>query len=217
MAGGWDGSCGGGVWWDKARTYKNAIANEIFLDVAALLHNRTPGDRDYGRWAAREWRWFRGSGMLTRSGLVVDGLDHCRPILGSPTWTYNQGVLIGGLVALSEGSGDPAPLRTARNVAAAVIGSGALSPGGILREPCEQSECGLDTTLFKGIFVANLKTLYDRAPRPAYQAYLLANARRLWAADRDGSDFGLHWAGPFGGAGVPAQVAALYLLDTQAG
>ena len=50
---GWDGVCGGGLWWNTKRTYKNAITNELFIALAAQLHQRTPGDREYLSWALR--------------------------------------------------------------------------------------------------------------------------------------------------------------------
>jgi len=215
MASGWDSTCGGGIWWNKSRTYKNAIANELFLETAARLHRET-GEATYAQWAQREWAWFTGTGMLTPGHLVVDGLANCKPVLDSPTWTYNQGVLIGALTALARSGGPGAALVTARRTADAVISSAALSPRGILREPCEETgTCGSDGRLFKGIFARSLKHLDEQVHDPRYRAFLQANAAAVWANDRRGGNFGLHWNGPFDTADTAGQVAALDILTTQ--
>jgi len=218
MTGGWNSTCGGGIWWGKARHYKNAIANELFLQVAVALHQRTPGDTGYAGWAQREWAWFQGSGMITGSHLVIDGLAACRPDLSSPTWTYNQGVLIGGLVALARTTGSRAPLATAQRIAGAVMGSQALSPHGILRDPCEPLSCDEDQPLFKGIFMKNLKLLADQVDQAggvSYRQYLRRNALAVWSNDRRGDEFGLSWSGPFDSASTAKQTSALDILNTQ--
>ena len=82
MARGWsDDVCGGGIWWSKDHDYKNAIANELFLSVAAHLANRISDPERkaaYLSWASREWSWFRSSGMINAKNLINDGLvsDH---------------------------------------------------------------------------------------------------------------------------------------------
>jgi predicted alpha-1,6-mannanase (GH76 family) len=213
---GWTPVCGGGLRWAHRRPYKNAITNETFMADAALLHEATPGDTRYARWAIREWRWFSASGMLTRSHLVIDGLSaRCRPKLGSPTWTYNQGMLIGAMVSMAKMTGRRSFLVTAGKVAHAVIRSPGLSPHGILREPCRPGSCGRDAPMFKGIFMANLKLLYDRVGGAAYQAYMRRNAVAVWALDRRGSSFGFDWAGPFRASTMTAQASALDVLTTQ--
>jgi hypothetical protein len=69
--------------------------------------------------------------------------------------------------------------------------------------------------MFKGIFMANLKLLYDRVGGATYQAYMHRNAAAVWADDRRGSSFGLDWAGPFHAPTVTAQASALDVLTTQ--
>jgi predicted alpha-1,6-mannanase (GH76 family) len=216
MVRGWTPACGGGVIWNQRRYYKNAITNEEFLQDAVLLHEATPGDTYYASWAHREWAWFKASGMLTPSHLVIDGLTpRCRPRLGSPIWTYNQGTLIGGLVYLARMTGHRSLLATAGKVAHAVMRSPSLSPGGILREPCAPASCGRDAPMFKGIFMMNLKLLYDRVGGAAYQRYMHRNAVAVWADDRRGTAFGVSWAGPFIAPTLTSQASALDLLTTQ--
>jgi hypothetical protein len=67
----------------------------------------------------------------------------------------------------------------------------------------------------QGIFMANLKLLYDRVGRAAYQAYMRRNAVAVWTNDRRGSSFGLDWAGPFRAPTITAQASALDVLTTQ--
>jgi len=60
MTTGWDTTCGGGIWWSKARTYKNAIANELFLSVAGSLASRVTNATQQASdlsWAQQEWQW----------------------------------------------------------------------------------------------------------------------------------------------------------------
>jgi predicted alpha-1,6-mannanase (GH76 family) len=212
---GWSATCGGGVLWKQHKPYKNAITNLEFLRGAVLLHDLTPGDSYYANWAVREWNWFAASGMLTSSHLVVDGLHNCKPVLTWTKWTYNQGMLIGGLALLSGMTGQSSLLARAEQVAHAVMHSPKLSPHGILREPCAPLACGKDAPEFKGVFMQNLYLLYQRTGNPAYRTYMHRNAVAMLTHDTRGKLFGLSWAGPFQGPDMATQTAGLYLLNTQ--
>lgn len=201
MTGGWDDTCGGGCWWKKDRRYKNAIANELFLLVAIRLHQRTPGDHgpgSYLEWALKEWEWFRNSGMINTQNLINDGLDRNCQNNRRTTWTYNQGVILGGLVELYRVTKDTNCLNQALAIADAATSSLVYS-NGILREPCEPDHCrGADVPQFKGIFVRYLANLYDLTRKPAYREFLASNARSVWINDRDAAGrLGLRWTGPF--------------------
>jgi rhamnogalacturonyl hydrolase YesR len=190
----WDNTCGGGVWWSTAKSYKNAIPNELFLQVTASLHNRIAGDTTYLNWAKQEWSWFNGSGMINSSHLVNDGLNSSCKNNGEQTWSYNQGVVLSGLSELSKATGDTSLITTARQIADAATSK--LSKNGILTESCESSSCGADAVSFKGIFIRGLRTLAAAAHTTAYDSWLTAQANSIEAHDTNSTGFGVAWAGP---------------------
>ena len=116
-------ACGGGLRWNTTSSYKNAITNELFLTLAALLHQRTPGAQAVPDLGAA------GVGVVQRErphrpgGLVNDGLTAACPNNGGTTWTYNQGVILGGLAALFEITGDRGYLTQGESIASAVLAS----------------------------------------------------------------------------------------------
>ncbi|HEX4090476.1 MAG TPA: glycoside hydrolase family 76 protein [Trebonia sp.] len=211
---GWDGVCGGGLWWTARRTYKNAITNELFITLAAQLHERTPGDQEYLSWALRGWEWLTGRALIGPGGLVNDGLTAGCANNGGTAWTYNQGVILGGLATLYDITGDRDYLRHGEFIADAALGR--LTDGnGILTEPCELAAdgCDGDATQFKGIFARNLHEFYQRSGKRGYRDFLLANADSVWESARNADDqFGLRWAGPFDYADASRQSSALEVL-----
>jgi predicted alpha-1,6-mannanase (GH76 family) len=215
MAGGWDDTtCGGGIWWKKPRQYKNAIANELFLSVAAKLASLTQDPQrraTYLDWAQREWKWFAASGMINSENLVNDGLDAACHNNHRTTWTYNQGVILGGLTVLAKQSDDPKPLQAAQSIALAAI-SRLTDLDGVLHDPCEPARCGNDATQFKGIFARNLAVLNSAAPVPGFRAFLRRNAESIWKnRDADGR-FSVVWSGPADVKNAATQVSALDAL-----
>jgi hypothetical protein len=216
----WDSTtCGGGVWWSKDlknSPYKNAITNELFLEIAASLANRESDGRrkaQYLAWAQKEWQWFSASGMINAGNLINDGLDAANPAActnnNGTTWTYNQGVILGGLAELWAATHDPVLLEKARAIANAAM-TNLVTPAGVLKEPAGK---GPDLPQFKGIFLRNLVRLNRAAPRAEYKAFADTNADSIWRNDQ-GADhrFGVHWEGPFDSGDGTRQTSALDAL-----
>lgn len=209
-----DNRCGGGVWWSTAKSYKNAITNELFIKAGAELHNRIRGDRTYLRESLATWRWFRRSGMINARHLVNDGLDagSCTNNHGTP-WSYNQGVVLGGLVDLARATHDRRYLRQAVALADASTGASSLNSHGILTEPCEATDCGADGPSFKGIYVRNLGELAHAASSRTYRADLRRDAASAHDHDRTPyHQYGVHWAGPRGPITGATQQSAVDLM-----
>ena len=209
MTTGWTTPCGG-LWWDKSHSYVGAIENSLFLTVASQLANRMPSQQKpyYLEWAVKEWEWFEQSGMINSESDINDGLDlkTCQNN-GGTVWSYNQGVILGGLIELNKAAPNDSYLAIAENIATAAIARLSDS-NAILHEPCEPN-CGADGPQFKGIFMRNLQLLQQARPNDKYKDFVNANAESIWRSDRGINDqLGLVWSGPFTSATASTQSAA---------
>ncbi|WP_245656196.1 glycoside hydrolase family 76 protein [Novosphingobium naphthalenivorans] len=209
----WDDHCGGGLWWDRRRTYKNAITNELLIYASTQMFLAT-GQESYRDWALRGWSWFAQSSMIGPDGLVNDGLDaDCRNN-GQPRFTYNQGVLIGGLTDLAAITGD-AQYRDLAVKTAIAATRGLSTPEGILHEPV--AAIGSDGLMFKGIFAYHLGHLLDVMPEGADRSEIMAwvrrNASAVWTLSASGKQpVGSDWANSTVQVGAAAQVSGLAML-----
>jgi predicted alpha-1,6-mannanase (GH76 family) len=220
----WDGSCGGGLWWNSDRNYKNAITNELFLLLASRLARRAPngtGSGSYQDWALKQWNWFSRSGMVNAQHLVNDGLNANCTNNGAPTWSYNQGVILGGLVEMWRLTGQRSYLFEAEQIAEATVKKMVYPKSGVLRDVCDEwsGGCTGDALIFKGMFAQGLARLYnaDRGNKPQYADFLKTSADSLWNNSRTHQNaLGVKWAGPTGAPNQSSQAAGLLLLGEMA-
>lgn len=207
MTNGWNGPCGG-LWWNKQHSYKGAIENALFLTVAAQLANRASDKEYYLHWALKEWDWFQRTGMINANYNINNGinLETCRNDNGT-VWSYNQGVVLGGLLELQRAAPDNAYLIMAERIALAGI-EFLSDSNGVLHDPCEPN-CGADGPQFKGIFMRNLQKLQLAIPNDRFKTFINENANSIWLNDRTSdNELGLLWSGPFTGASASTQSSA---------
>ncbi|EOA91143.1 hypothetical protein ACJQWK_11742 [Exserohilum turcicum] len=185
MTTGWNTPCKGGIWWSEDRDYIAAIANELFLSVAAHLANRVAAkDKQYYvGWAQAEWQWFKNSGLINAQGLINDGIDPktCKNNNGA-TFTYNQGIILAGLSELSRATSDGGLIDSAYAIFDAVT-KHLVDPSGILTEP-RASPLDPVASQFKGAFVRGLMTLYENKPRDSVKQFFMINANAARSAQK---------------------------------
>jgi predicted alpha-1,6-mannanase (GH76 family) len=169
-------------------------------------------DAKYAEWTEKEWRWFKASGMINNENVINDGLridattGACTNN-GKTVWTYNQGVVLGGLAEWSKaGHGDA--IAEAKRIADAAL-TKLTDADGVLHDKCEP-KCGADGIQFKGIFVRNLRVLNDVAPEERYAKAFAVNAEAIWAKNRTPeNNFGTVWSGPVTTPDAGTQSSAL--------
>ena len=72
---------------------------------------------------------------------------------------------------------------------------------------------GVDSTLFKGIFVRNLARLYQTTAKPSYRQFILANAMSALDHMNEHYQFGCNWAAPVDVADFVRQAAGVDLIN----
>lgn len=201
VATGYNATCGG-LYWKRDKKSNNAIENELFLSLAAHLANRKPNGAYYRDWAIRHWRWFESSGLINKDSLINDGLNitTCKNN-GQNTWTYNQGVVIRGLIELNRAAPNASYIATANAIAKATI-TKLADASGILHDLFEAGG-GQDVPTFKGVFMRNLRVLAEVTNDRTYVDFILKNADSIWNNNRNATNnqLGPVWSGPlFGNA-----------------
>ncbi|WP_407914551.1 glycoside hydrolase family 76 protein, partial [Kitasatospora sp. NE20-6] len=150
--------------------------------------------------------------MINSDHMINDGLTDACANNGQPTWTYNQGVVLGGLTELYRATGDASLLTTARTLADA--STTRLQSGGVLREPGEGDGCTGDGPSFKGAYVRGLGRLNTQLADHPYAPTLNSWANSAYTRDRNPLDqYGPHWADGTGSTDYGCQQSALDLLN----
>ncbi|QIW97397.1 hypothetical protein AMS68_002915 [Peltaster fructicola] len=205
------GSDCGGQWWTTDRTYTATISNQLFFATAAALGNRVSHKgHEYKAYASGTLNWLKNSGLLTANNTFLDGrdaTDGCK--LVGPAWTYNQGVILGGLVEYYALTHDKAEIEFAHSIAQGTIDT-LTDDMGILTEDGYPNPLNEDRAIFKGIFARNLGYLHSAFPKDSYKTFLQRNADSIWVRGRAKNGLvGPNWQGPLRAAFVTTQASAV--------
>jgi len=135
--------------------------------------------------------------MINSENLINDGLTSACVNNNETVWSYNQGVILGGLVELSTATRNKTYLDTAKTIASAAIKALGDS-NGVLHDSCEPN-CGADGSQFKGIFMRNLQKLQSADADSTFLSFIGTNAAAIWSQDRDeaNNELSVVWSGPF--------------------
>ncbi|WP_394251246.1 glycoside hydrolase family 76 protein [Arthrobacter pityocampae] len=190
---------GGGVYWNTARDYKNTPSTA----PAALFFARAG---ETGR-AQELLDWLRERLFDAGNGLYLDGVKADGRVERS-LHTYNQGTVLGALVAV----GGSDNLRHAADLARAVAGKvadddGVLPLGGA-------GDAGLFTGILARYFAQALTATGDPAAAAGIRAVLGATAEAVWAGRRtDGAGLLVFPPRQDGPVSLSSQLQAWMILE----
>jgi predicted alpha-1,6-mannanase (GH76 family) len=184
----WNDSCGGGIPWRKTqRDYKNAPANGPAMVIGATLFQADHHADDLSM-AVRIDDWLEKTLRDPKDGMIWDGINRTGKGDIDKAWrfTYVQGIVIGGCLALHRATHEARYLAAAERIGSAALDSFFSGPGGL----CTDKGGNGDGGLFKGILVQYLGPLAQASPAlsPRIRSVLAANGRRLGQLQAEHAD-----------------------------
>jgi mannan endo-1,6-alpha-mannosidase len=217
----WDTSmCNGGLRWqifpfNTGYTYKNAVSNGLFFQLASRLARYT-GNSTYSDWSSRAYAWSTDIGFVDSKSNVYDGAStgtNCSSI-NRLQLSYAAGTYIAGAAYMYNTTSGSNQWKSALD--------GLLNqtltvffPSGIATEiACENQEsCSVDMYALKGILAQQLLDAVQMAPYTAPAILPRVNATAQAAAKACGTGFtcAFVWSGNKVGndTGLGQQLSAL--------
>ncbi|MBC7690078.1 MAG: glycosyl hydrolase family 76 [Aquabacterium sp.] len=217
---GWSTDLGGGIWWRKDKSSKNAPSNLPAAILAARLYKVFNDPADL-QWAKDIFNWQKNMLYEPGSGWVYDNIEANG--IKNTTWkfTYNQGTFIGAALELYSITTTASYLSDAAKAADYTLQSGQLTDigNGILKD-----EGGGDGGLFKGVFVRYFNRLIidgglDNTKKTQYISFLKTNAQKLWGGGTNKTQilFGNAWnSAPGTTTDLTTQLSGIMLLEVMA-
>jgi predicted alpha-1,6-mannanase (GH76 family) len=170
----WSTNLGGGLWWTKTNSTKNACVNGPAAIAAHLLFQMT-ADTNYLTKSRNIFKWERVTLFNTNSGAVADAISASGKIHDWAS-SYNQGTFIGAANLLG---------RTNDARLAADFTMNRLCHAGMLPQYQQSGDLGG----FNGICVRWLaKFMKERGLQSRYEPWLQQNAEAAWNARRKSDD-----------------------------
>ncbi len=175
----------GGLYWKKGLKFKSAISNGLTLTLATRLHlagTKNVNGKSALDWATSIWEWMIASQLLNSDGNIQDGVrfKNGEESINENVWTYNQGVVLTGLVNLHRITKEGHYLQNAHALARATIKNMTDSRSILVEKRCEPDNCRADAKQFKGVFMRHLMYLHQQDPKNSYRRFIKKNAASIW-------------------------------------
>lgn len=180
---GWNDN--GGLYWKKGLEFKGSISNGLAMTLATRLHlagTKTVHGKSALLWATSIWEWMVDSRLINSNGNIQDGVrfKNGQESITENVWTYNQGVVLTGLVNLYKITGESHYLKSAHDLAKATLRNMTNSNMVLVEKRCEPDSCSSDAKQFKGVFMRHLMYLNENSPKNTYKKFMLKNTSAIW-------------------------------------